>query len=268
MAVHSCQNGMDSHSYIHYNTSNKDFFLTQIDKTKMAIKLIVFDMAGTTVEDNQNVAQALQHALNGFHYKVTLEDANEVMGYPKPVAIRSLLKKYGGEEVAANDQLVSEVHDQFVKLITFYYRESEGIRAKEGAEDLFLQLHEMGIKVALDTGFSRDIATAIFERLGWVEGTHFDVSITSDEVANGRPYPDMIYKAMEQLGISSVDEVAKVGDTHSDLLEGNAAGCKYVIGITTGAYSEEELSKEKHTHLIKHLHEILDIVSTEEPIYA
>lgn len=234
----------------------------------MAIKLIVFDMAGTTVEDNQNVAQALQRALHSFHYKVTLEDANEVMGYPKPVAIRSLLQKYGGEQIAKDDQLVAEIHSQFVQLITYFYRESEGIRAKEGAEDLFRELHEMGIKVALDTGFSRDIATAIFERLGWIEGEHFDVSITSDEVANGRPYPDMIFKAMEKLGIRSGAEVAKVGDTLSDLLEGNAAGCRYVIGITTGAYSEEELSKEKHTHLIKHLQEVLDIVSTEEPIYA
>lgn len=232
----------------------------------MAIKLVVFDMAGTTVEDNQNVAQALKNALHEFDYDVSLEDINLVMGYAKPVAIRSLLGQYAGAAVAENEDLVTAIHDRFVYEITIYYEESEGIREKEGATEVFRQLRQTGIKVALDTGFSRDIADAIFNRLGWSQGRHYDVSITSDEVANGRPYPDMIFRAMDLLQVASVEEVAKVGDTHSDLQEGNAAGCKYVIGITTGAYTEAELSKEKHTHLIKRLDEIMDIVSMSEPV--
>ena len=65
---------------------------------------------------------------------------------------------------------------------------------------------------------------------------------------------------MDIAGIDIPDEVAKVGDTASDLLEGTAAGCKYVIGITSGAFSKEELEKEPHTHLIVHLNEILTIL--------
>lgn len=235
---------------------------------KMAIKLIVFDMAGTTVEDNQNVAIALQSALSDFNYDVTLEDINIVMGYAKPVAIRSLLKQYAGDTIAENDALVDEIHENFVGKITSYYETNESIREKEGAGAVFHTLRERGVKVALDTGFSRNIANTIFNRLGWVENEHYDVSITSDEVANGRPYPDMIFKAMELLEIPSINEVAKVGDTLSDLQEGNAAGCKYVIGITTGAYTEDELKKEKHTHLVKRLVEVVDIVSEPDMVIA
>lgn len=54
--------------------------------------------------------------------------------------------------------------------------------------------------------------------------------------------------------------MAKVGDTVSDLQEGSAAGCRYVIGITTGAYSAQELSKENHTHLVERLRDVIDIV--------
>lgn len=232
----------------------------------MAIKLVVFDMAGTTVEDNQNVAQALKSAIAAFGHEVSLEDINIVMGYPKPVAVRSLLQQYAGAAVAADDELVNRIHDRFVKEIIVYYGESDGIREKEGAGAVFLRLKEMGIKVALDTGFSRDIANAIIQRLGWEKSVHYDVSITSDEVPRGRPYPDMIFRAMELLQINDVAEVVKVGDTLSDLQEGNAAGCRYVVGITTGAYSEEELNKEKHTHLVQRLDEIIDIVLEEEPV--
>jgi phosphoglycolate phosphatase-like HAD superfamily hydrolase len=78
----------------------------------------------------------------------------------------------------------------------------------------------------------------------------------------------MIYKAMDLLEINSVSEVAKVGDTVSDLQEGNAAGCKYVIGVTSGSYTAEELSKEKHTHLVSHLSEVVDIVSGNDNGHA
>lgn len=230
----------------------------------MEIKLVVFDMAGTTVEDNQNVAEALQAALREFNYETSLDNINMVMGYAKPVAIRQLLEHYAGSVVAADDELVNRIHECFVEKIITYYRETEGIRGKEGAEKVFRKLRNMGIKVALDTGFSRQIADTIFARLGWEPNVHFDLSVTSDEVDNGRPYPDMIFRAMELLDIDSIDAVAKVGDTHSDLQEGNAAGCRYVIGITTGAYTREELSKEPHTHLIEKLEEILDIVGQKE----
>jgi phosphoglycolate phosphatase-like HAD superfamily hydrolase len=68
---------------------------------------------------------------------------------------------------------------------------------------------------------------------------------------------------MSVLNIDSTSQVAKVGDTVSDLQEGNAAGCRYVIGVTGGAYSAEELGREKHTHLISKLTDVVSIVSGE-----
>lgn len=227
----------------------------------MGIKLVVFDMAGTTVEDEQNVAYALQQAFSDYDFKVSLSEINIVMGYAKPVAIRELLRSMPEKRELGEEAWVDRIHTRFVALMKGFYRHSSNTKAKPGAEDVFARLRENGIKVALDTGFSRDIADAIFEKLNWVKGQHYDTSITSDEVANGRPYPDMIFKAMDELGVPSIEEVAKVGDTLSDLQEGNAAGCKYVIGITTGAYTEQELLAEKHTHLVRHLDEVIDIVT-------
>ncbi len=226
----------------------------------MAISLVVFDMAGTTVEDNNNVAEVLQSALKAFGYAVTIEEVNVVMGYPKPVAIQHLLEQHAGKEIAADEAYVAEIHERFAKEMVEYYKLDEHIKEKKGATGVFRKLREKGIKVALDTGFSRDIADTIFDRLGWIKGEHYDISITSDEVVNGRPHPDMIFRAMELTKTTSAQEIAKVGDTLSDLQEGNAAGCRYVIGITTGSYSHEELEREQHTHLAGSLEEVADIV--------
>jgi GTP-binding protein len=70
-----------------------------------------------------------------------------------------------------------------------------------------------------------------------------------------------IFKAMELTHVTDSKCVAKVGDTTSDLLEGSSAGCGWVIGVTTGAYTRSELQREKHTHLIENVREVLEIFS-------
>lgn len=230
----------------------------------MRVRLIVFDMAGTTVEDNDYVAKAVMKAMHihGFP-DVTVADVNVVMGYAKPVAIRHLLEQFAGADHASDAVLVNRIHGEFKNEMIRFYDQGADIREKEGASDAFLALRARGVKVGLDTGFSRDIADVIIRRLGWQQDVHFDVSVTSDEVERGRPFPDMIYKAMQITGVRNVEEVAKVGDTVSDLQEGNAAGCHFVIGISTGAYTKEELMLEAHTHIISKLGEIPSILSED-----
>jgi phosphonatase-like hydrolase len=227
----------------------------------MAIKAVVFDMAGTTVEDKDNVHEAFINAFKKNSYSINREDANSVMGITKPVAIRTLLdKKFNHRD---DEALVSKIYGDFESEMIDFYRHDPSIRSKQNAEATFKLLKEKGIKVAIDTGFARSIADVIIERLKWNENNLIDISVTSDEVPNGRPHPDMIYKVMKDLNIASASEIAKVGDTVSDLWEGNSAGCKYVIGITTGAYRRDELAKEQHTHLIDDLTEVAGIVTSD-----
>ena len=227
----------------------------------MAIKLVVFDMAGTTVEDKDNVHESFISAFGKNNFTINREDANSVMGITKPVAIRTLLE--GKFKLSDTDALVSKIYTDFENEMIAFYRTDESVKAKQNAEKIFSALKERGIKVCIDTGFARSITNVIIERLGWDKKNLIDYSVTSDEVANGRPHADMIFKAMNALQISSANEVAKVGDTISDLGEGNSAKCKFVIGITTGAYTRHELEKEKHTHLIDDLLEVLQIIETE-----
>jgi phosphoglycolate phosphatase-like HAD superfamily hydrolase len=70
----------------------------------------------------------------------------------------------------------------------------------------------------------------------------------------------MIFRAMAATGVKAVDRVAKVGDTSYDLQEGSSAGCGLVIGITSGAFTREQLLAEPHTHLIDSIPEILAIL--------
>jgi phosphonatase-like hydrolase len=221
-------------------------------------KLAVFDLAGTTVHDEQDVPRILQASLHEHGISVSLADAARLMGIPKPVAIRQLLNDY--DAPVKSEALVERIHVQFIDAMTRFYSEGKQVREMAGASDVFAELKLRGIKLAVDTGFDRTITEVLLKRMGWIQNGLIDFSVTSEEVKRGRPHPDMIFRAMQLSGVDHVLDVAKIGDTASDLQEGTAAGCRWVIGVTTGAYSRNQLLREPHTHLADSLREVQDIL--------
>jgi phosphonatase-like hydrolase len=222
----------------------------------MALELVIFDLAGTTVFDDRDVHKALQKALRDNEVDVTLEEANEVMGIPKPVAIEKLLLlKHLGKKVIT-EEWIDQIHQRFKIYMIDFYQNDASVREKEGVSELFSFLREHGIQVGVDTGFDRSITQPLLDRLGWERNDLIDLSITSDEVPRGRPFPDMIFKSMALTGVNNPEFVAKVGDTVSDLEEGTSAGCGWVIGVTDGAFSREQLMKGRATHLIDDVREV------------
>lgn len=215
----------------------------------MAIELVVFDIAGTTVDDGDAVNRCFRAALTAAGLTVSHAAANEVMGLPKPLAIRTLVERAGGREAMLAQ--VDAIHSDFVARMSRFYDEDPAVVEVAGAGRTFATLHKAGIKVALNTGFSRAIVAKILPRLGWNEGVTVDATIASDEVTRGRPHPDMILRLMERLGVRDSSSVAKVGDTPVDLEEGTNAGCARVIGVTRGTHTRAQLLPYPHTDLIE-----------------
>lgn len=228
----------------------------------MAVKLVVFDLAGTTVKDQNDVSKAFQFALGKYGYDVPLDKINPIMGYEKNEAITKILYSHEPEAAKITERLVADIHKQFVIAMIRHYQFSADVEALPGVEDTFEALQQMDIQVGLNTGFSRDIAEAIVTRLKWREKGLIDHLVGSDEVERGRPFPYMIQKMMLEDGIEDANEVVKVGDTEVDMREGQQAGCKYVIGVTTGAFSRKELEKYQPTHIVDHISAILAIIKS------
>jgi phosphonatase-like hydrolase len=227
----------------------------------MPIKLVVFDIAGTTVKDDHNVSKAFQAALKKYGYEVSLDKINPLMGYEKNQAITQMLHLHEDDESKITAELVNDIHREFVKQMIHFYQFEPGIEPLPNVEETFAALHQMGVQVGINTGFSRDIADTIVTRLQWNEKGLIDYVVGSDEVELGRPHPYMIQKMMHDGGITDPLEVAKVGDTEVDVREGQNVGCKYVIGVTTGIFTREELETYKPTHIIDDIAQVIDIIS-------
>ena len=212
------------------------------------IELVVFDMAGTTVRDQDDVGACFRATLAAAGVAVDVAAADAVMGLPKPEAIRRMLTGVGRSDLLAD---VDRIHADFVGRMRHHYTTHPGVGEVPGAAAVFAELRRAGVKVALNTGFSRAVTQALLDRLGWSGSPPaVDASVCSDEVPRGRPYPDMVWHLMRQLGVSDARNVAKVGDTPVDLEEGTSAGCGLVIGVTSGRGRREQLLAAPHTHLV------------------
>lgn len=207
---------------------------------KHPLQLAVFDVAGTTVDDGDAVHRALCSSLGDFGIPASRDDANEVMGLPKPEAIRILSERKAGRTLRPVE--IEEIHRHFVEIMIGFYQREAIVTEIKGIQEVFAALHKAGIKIGLDTGFSRPILETIIHRMGWREQGWLDATVCSDEVPRGRPYPDMIERLMKLTGVTEAARVAKIGDTPSDLKQGLAGGCGLVIGVTYGSHTPEQLA--------------------------
>jgi phosphonatase-like hydrolase len=224
------------------------------------IQLVVFDIAGTTVRDNGSVAQAFITAFSDYGFTMPVADVKKVMGFRKMDAIVLLLEKFYPEK-KDDEELVDRIHTRFIDKMIEFYRNDETLAALPHAEAVFRALKKRGIKVALNTGFTRSITDTILHRLRWDDRSPLiDQVICSDEVPHGRPHADMIKVLMDDLGIDSPARVLKVGDTEVDVAEGRNAACGKVVSVTTGAYTREQLKPYEPDHIIDDLQELLPII--------
>jgi phosphonatase-like hydrolase len=218
--------------------------------------LACLDMAGTTVRDEGAVDEAFTEALTGAgvdpdssRFASARIYVRDTMGQSKADVFAALLADPGEAERATAD--FARAYERIVA--------AGRIRPIDGALEAFDQLRQRGVKVCLTTGFAPSTRQALIESLGWAD--HIDLALSPTDCGRGRPEPDMIFGAMDRLGVPDAGEVAVVGDTTSDLEAGTRAGARAVIGVLSGAHDAATLSTVPHTALIDDITELIDVLS-------
>lgn len=219
------------------------------------IQLAVFDLAGTTVRDDGQVPRAFVSALSAHGIAVAPEQVNAVRGASKRQAVLHFIPRGPDREGRA-----AQAYATFRQHLSEAYR-AGGVEPIDGAEDVFRWLRGRGVRVALNTGFDRDITTLLLTALGWDQGVA-DAVVCGDDVEKGRPAPDLIFRAMSSTGTSDPRGVANVGDTVLDLEAGRNAGVRLSIGVLSGAHDRALLERAPHTHLLGSVKELKAVLES------
>jgi len=112
-----------------------------------------------------------------------------------------------------------------------------------GTEELFDHLKQRGIKIGIATGrmSSNEDEWTRFNRMGL--GGYISAIVTSKEVQNRKPAPDVIIECARRLDVPA-ETCITIGDTIADILAARRAG-SLAAAVTTGHEDEDILLRER-----------------------
>ena len=179
---------------------------------------VIFDCDGTLVDSEPLARTAWERALAAHGYALTDADAEASVGLPYP-----RVHAYFAERVPlpAAEPFWGELSAELFALI-----DSDLVRFDDAVEAA-RELRSRGVPVAVASSSPRERLQRTLGRAGLLDA--FDVVVSGDEVANGKPAPDMFLLAASKLGVAPEDCIV-VEDSPPGVQAGVAAGMK-TIGV-------------------------------------
>ncbi len=217
------------------------------------IRLVALDIAGTTVEEGGTVYRILAETARAHGGTPSDLDVRGWMGADKRDAIAALIG------VDRADPRAVEAYTAFLTDLAKAYA-AEPPAPLPGVPEALAALRVAGVRVALTTGFGRQIADPLLAAIGWDVSGVLDAVVCAEEVAAGRPAPHMIHRAMELTGVTDPVAVLAAGDTALDVRAGHAAGAGMVVGVLSGAQTAEELAAELPSVLLGSVAELPELL--------
>ncbi|MCF1511441.1 phosphonatase-like hydrolase [Streptomyces glomeratus] len=226
------------------------------------IRLIVLDMAGTTVADGGLVERAFAAAAAELGVEPGSAEHAEKLAYVRATMGESKISVF--RHLFGAEHLARRANSAFEKA---YAELVDGGHVTEipGARAAVEELRAGGRTVVLTTGFARVTQDAILDALGWRDLVPLTLC-PADAGGRGRPYPDMVLTAFLRTGAADdVRRVAVVGDTSYDMLSGVRAGAGLVGGVLTGAHEEAALRTAGATHVLGSVAGLPALLSEVDP---
>ena len=190
---------------------------------------VLLDVDGTLLDTNYLHALAWWQAFRDAGVAgVTMADTHRAVG----IASQGLVDRLAQE---ADERTKAKVVKRHTKR---YAKLQDQVVAFSGADHLVRRCHDAGYRVVLATSGPRSDLDWMLPAIGVGEGVLAGTT-TSDDVAEGKPAPDLMTTAMRQHGLDPARTVA-IGDTVWDVAAARAAGVR-IISLTCGGIAERDL---------------------------
>lgn len=212
-------------------------------------RLVVADMAGTTVVDDGLVMGAFADAFAA----IGLDPTPDQRAYVAATMGRSKIDVF--TELLADAARAEQANAAFEAACAARVAAGE-VRPIPGAREAIERLRDAGVAVWLTTGFSAATQAQLMDRLAWrglVDGW-----LSPTAAWRGRPHPDLVWVAALHQHVDDIRHVAVVGDTTNDLVSGWRSGAAEVIGVLTGAHDRAALEQAPHTAILGSIIDVPD----------
>lgn len=181
---------------------------------------VLWDMDGTLLDSEKLWDVGVRELARELGHEMTDEIRHALIGASGDDAMRIIFSSLGIDATPVAVREAAEFLDRRVaELMT------GPIPWRPGAEDALAMVRTAGLGSALVTNTKRSLAEFGLDTLG---RDFFDISVCGDEVARGKPEPDVYLRAAELLGVEPRHCVA-VEDSPTGVRAARAAGCAVVV---------------------------------------
>jgi len=187
------------------------------------IEAVVFDLDGVLLDSEHmwdEVREELARERGGRWHERAQAD---MMGMSSTEWSRYMRDEIGLQE--SPEEISAEVVRRMEE------RYAERLPLIEGAVEAVLRLAGP-FPLGLASSSNRSVIDAVLETAGL--GTHFEATVSSDEVDRGKPAPDVFLEAARRLGVAP-ERCAAIEDSENGIRAAHAAGMR-VIAIPNRRY--------------------------------
>jgi HAD superfamily hydrolase (TIGR01509 family) len=206
-------------------------------------RALVFDLDGVLLDSEQVWNQAKEEVVREHGGQWREEAPRRMMGMSSPEWSRYLHDELG---VPLEPDAIS---DEVVRRLERIYRER--LPLVDGAAEAVERLAE-ALPLGLASSSNREIIALFLELSGL--GPRFAVTISSEEVARGKPAPDVYLEVLRGMGADPADSVA-VEDSENGIRAAKAAGMR-VVALPNPHYPPDPAVLAEADEVVGSLHEL------------
>ncbi|MEU4235412.1 HAD family phosphatase [Nonomuraea sp. NPDC026600] len=174
---------------------------------------VIFDCDGTLADSEPLARAAWESVLGNYGHRITDADAETVVGLDYPRVHHYYAQRFAG--LPDHLTLWPQLREMMLDLI------DKSLLPFDDAVSCARELAAAGVPIAVASSSPRVRLDATLEKLG-LTGL-FPITTAGDEVAHGKPAPDIFLKTAAALGVPATSCVV-VEDSPSGIRAGHAAG--------------------------------------------
>jgi HAD superfamily hydrolase (TIGR01509 family) len=178
---------------------------------------VVFDMDGVLVDTEHLWDEVREELTTEWGGRYTPEAQEAMMGMSSHEWSRYLHETVGLREPPET------INTEVVRRMLARYEVD--LPVVPGAVEAVRRLHGEGVRLAVASSSNRELIDAVLRRLGLA--ALFEVTVSSEEVARGKPAPDVYLETARRLGLDPT-RCAAVEDSASGIRAAHAAGMRVI----------------------------------------
>jgi len=184
----------------------------------MSLKAILFDLDGLLVDSEPLSRQSWAEVIAEAGYELSDAIFLQMIGRTEK-EVKRLFKQAFGEDFPF-EAVYQRREQHFVEAL-----EREGVPPKPGAHELLAYLERVGLQKAVASSTYRYLAEMKLRGAGL--HSYFEVIVTGDDVAHGKPAPDIFLEAARRLGVTPAECIV-LEDSTAGIQAANAAGMRCI----------------------------------------